>query len=481
MTLYLKYRPQTIEELDLESVREQLKKIVASGSLPHAFLLSGPKGIGKTSAARIMAKIINCENPKGGEPCNKCKSCQEIAKGTSLDVIEIDAASNRGIDDIRSLKENIMLAPSSSPKKIYIVDEAHMLTLEAANAFLKTLEEPPEHVVFILATTDPQKLPETVRSRLIPVNFKKASDSEIERQIKRVAEGEKINIDKEAIKKISKIADGSFRDAVKALEQLVVSEGKKITSESVDKFAVNGNLHKMEDFMVIIEKKDPAEILSFISKLVSDGVSLRNVVDSLIEKTREKILEKESIHLIELLIEAKSRMKDAFIPELPLEIALVKYCSNSGVRDNQPEDGELKENPAKGSGNPASKPEVKISISAGEKVNDDVWKRILMVAKGKNTTIEALLRAAEPLGYDGHSLTLGVYYKFHKEKLEAMANKKTLEDVVAEIFGNPVEVVYTLTERKHEAPSEPVLTDTRELTANRDKDIISAAKEIFGQ
>ncbi|MBU2036468.1 DNA polymerase III subunit gamma/tau, partial [Patescibacteria group bacterium] len=165
-TYYLKYRPQTIEQLDIKEIRESLSKILKSGKIPHAFLFSGPKGTGKTSAARILAKIVNCEKPKvKGVPCNKCDQCKSITNGNNIDVIELDAASNRGIDDIRALREAVKLSAAKAQKKVYIIDEAHMLTLEASNALLKTLEEPPSHVIFILATTNPEKLIGTIRSR----------------------------------------------------------------------------------------------------------------------------------------------------------------------------------------------------------------------------------------------------------------------------------------------------------------------------
>ena len=483
MTLYLKYRSQTIDELDLESVREQLKKIVASGNIPHGLLFSGPKGSGKTSAARILAKIINCERrTKDDEPCNKCQSCLEIARGNNLDVIEIDAASNRGIDDIRSLKENIMLAPSRSSKKIYIVDEAHMLTLEASNAFLKTLEEPPEHVIFILATTEPLKLPETVRSRLVSISFQKGTEPEIERQLTRGAKGEKIEIEKDAIKKIAKIADGSFRDAIKAFEQTVLSGNKKISGDLVDKFVFTQSTFKVEDFTEIIQKKNAAQILAFIKKLVDEGISTKTVIDSLIEESRARILEGDSIHLIELLIEARGRLKDSFIAELPLEIALVKYCSGNTKIEEKSMKSEVKTENRSSKIDQTSTPKEVIHFNRQTSINSDVWAKILVNAKAKNTTIEALLRAAEPLGYDGHSLTLGVYYKFHKERLEALPNKRTLEEVITGIFGNPVEVVYTLTEKKQEPKIEPILpVGEASLTDAKDNDIISAAKEIFGQ
>src|SRR3972149_5898243 len=198
MTFYLKYRPQKLEELDIAPVRESLKNVVSSGQIPHAFLFSGPKGTGKTSAARILAKILNCEK-KGKEPCNKCDQCLSITKGSNIDVIELDAASHRGIDDVRALRDAVKLSPARARRKVYIIDEAHMLTTEASNALLKTLEEPPSHVNFILATTNPEKLIETIRSRATSVSFRKAASDEIVNSLGRIVKGEKIKIEKDAL------------------------------------------------------------------------------------------------------------------------------------------------------------------------------------------------------------------------------------------------------------------------------------------
>lgn len=492
MTLYLKYRPQKIDELDLENVREQLKKIVASKDLPHAFLFSGPKGAGKTSTARILAKIVNCQElGKDYEPCNKCQSCAEINRGSSLDVIEIDAASNRGIDDVRALKENIMLAPSSSSKKLYIVDEAHMLTTEAANALLKTLEEPPDHVIFILATTDPQKLPETVRSRLVNINFKKANLDEISRQIERVSKGEGLTVEKDAVALISKASDGSFRDAVKILEQLQILGLKKISAVDVEKYLKSGSDFNVDELLSLIKKKDLKKALHYVTQLSENGVSMRLVVDSLIEKTRESITEAESVHLIELLIEARMRMKDGILPELPLEIALSKFLRSrntisvqpdskkedvaeeeeAGVSDQKTEEKDDSQKEVTKSTNDES---ASFDDNNKTSVDDSHWKQILVMAKARNTSVEALLRAAEPIGFDGSRLKLGVYYKFHKERLEVSQNKMILEEVASKVLGDKVNVIYELTEKKFTpTPSKPLTTDN-------DKDIISTAKEIFG-
>src|SRR3990167_11242532 len=187
MVFYRKYRPQKIEELDSKEVREKLYNVLESSSVPHAFLFTGSKGLGKTSTARIVAKVLNCEKKtKGIEPCNKCEQCVSITNGTNMDILEIDGASNRGIDEIRDLREKVKLSPMSATRKVYIIDEVHMLTQEAFNALLKTLEEPPSHVVFILCTTEPHKVPGTIISRCLRIQFKRATEEELVRSFGKI-------------------------------------------------------------------------------------------------------------------------------------------------------------------------------------------------------------------------------------------------------------------------------------------------------
>ncbi|MFO8164120.1 MAG: DNA polymerase III subunit gamma/tau [Thermodesulfobacteriota bacterium] len=229
-----KWRPQIFEEVvGQEHITETLKNALLSNRLAHAYLLSGTRGVGKTSVARIFAKALNCQDRQGGNPCNKCTACIEITNGSSVDVQEIDGASNRGIDEIRNLRENIRYLPSSGTFRIYIIDEVHMLTLPAFNALLKTLEEPPEHVKFIFATTEAHKVPVTILSRCQRFDFKRIPIVKIEEQIKTIVQKEGINISDASIAMISKKAEGSMRDAESLLDQVVSFAGNNVKNEQI--------------------------------------------------------------------------------------------------------------------------------------------------------------------------------------------------------------------------------------------------------
>ncbi len=353
MVLYRKYRPQKISELDSVEVKERLAKILSSSYIPHAFLFAGPKGTGKTSAARIVAKALNCEKIKIKnqelrvkhetiEPCNTCETCVAITEGRHLDVIEIDAASNRGIEEIRDLRDKIKLAPVSAKTKIYIIDEVHMLTNEAFNALLKTLEEPPPHAVFILATTEVEKLPETIVSRSCFIRFHKATLAEIVSCLKRVVSGENIKITDEFLTLIAASSDGSFRDGTKILEQ-VVSEDIK-DKETLLRL-LGKNTQKARRFLQVLAKKDITLILSNIEKLAEEGVNTRFLVTDILEHlhkilvasygvSEEQVLKedigmfekKEIVFLIKLFSRVYAELRNASIAYLPLEVAAVEWC-----------------------------------------------------------------------------------------------------------------------------------------------------------
>jgi len=474
MTFYLKYRPQTIDELDLESVRKQINALVSNiENLPHAFLFAGPRGTGKTSAARILAKALNCDGlvktKNGPEPCNKCESCRAIATSRSMDVIELDAASNRGIDDIRLLRENINLSPSSGRKKVYILDEAHMLTTEASNAFLKTLEEPPEHAIFILATTEPRKLPDTVRSRLTVVEFRKASNEEIKRSLARVIKGENLDVEKGAVEIIAFRADGSLRDAVKILESLSFS-GKKITKKMVEDSFVTASF-RPDALLSLILEKDVKNALSMVANYSESGGRIKDLIDDLQSLLREKLINEPSaeiMSLIRALFDARANIAKSYSEDLPLELAIVEWANkNLKNIESLPQDDELKSSKKKETFiNQLNK-----KISQKE-IDPEIWNRILAESKSKNISLEALLRAAKPLGVSGNTLNIAVYYSFHKERLETEQYRRLFEKVVEDVLEiAPARVVCTL----EEPPS------NASLTAVGEPSIIKTAEELFGE
>jgi len=470
MTLYLKYRPQNLDELDSKSVRESLKKIFSSGRVPHAFLFAGPKGTGKTSAARIVAKLLNCEAKR--VPCDKCEQCISIMKGNNIDVVEIDAASHGLVDDIRALRDVAKLSPAKAKKKIYIIDEAHMLSPAGSNALLKILEEPPRHVVFILATTNPEKLIATIRSRTTEIPFNKATPEEIEHSLGAVIKGEKIKIDKDTLALIVKKSSGSYRDAVKALEQYSL-EGPSFLQKLM--------FSNVEDFVDKLFQKNLRASLEDVKKTVEAGVSMEDFTKEIFAYLQVKLLEEgrnkqELIDLIELILDASRQIADSPIEELPLEIAIIKWCG---------EGSNLEEDAPNQSGNEVNKSTDKKVVTAKAKdqgvkstnsnLSDEIWRSILATVRPVNASIEALLRAARPVGFDGSTLTLGVFYKFHKERLEDGNHRRILEDVCAQVIGGQVRVTCVLTE----PPVKPVEQETV-LTEGKDQDIIKAAEEIFG-
>jgi len=494
-TYYLKYRPQKVSELDLASVRESLEKILKSKKIPHAFLFSGPKGTGKTSAARIVAKAINCVGKrKNFEPCGKCDVCQEITNGSSLDLIEIDAASNRGIDDIRSLREKIKLSPVKCRFKVYIIDEAHMLTTEAFNALLKTLEEPPAHVVFILCTTEPEKLPETIISRCLQIKFQKAKKDEVVNSLKRVVKGEKLEVEKEVLAEISASAEGSFRDAQKILDQLSLANRKVSLKEAKKLLGKIEELQPDKLLLALAQKEVKAALLE-IDRVVNFGADLEVYTQSLLENLRWLLLNKagltvlemkeetllkemeskfekvDLLRLINLFTKAALEIKTSPIAQLPLELAVVEWCEGDGRAEFGKRLGESSDASPVPDGNRASVP-TKSGYGRRRRPNEDIasrlhspraikneggdnlkeilekWDELLAGVKPLNYSVEALLRATRPIKMDGHNLTLEVFYKFHKERLETDRCRLIVEEVASQLLGVPVQLKCILGEKK---------------------------------
>ena len=344
MVYYRKYRPQTISELDLPHVREKLSAILSSKELPHAFLFTGSKGLGKTSSARILAKAINCTDKKGIEPCNKCEACISITNGSNIDVLEIDAASNGGVEEIRTLREKVKYSSSTLKYKVYIIDEVHMLSTGAFNALLKTLEEPPSHVIFILATTELWKLPATVVSRAFQVLFEKPTNEEIVQSLERIVKGEKLQVEGKVIEAVASLSDGAFRDGAKLLEELVLSaKGEKITQDLFDAtFKTKRLSSEVLGLLNAYGKRDAKKALEIIARLHANGVDFKTVTERIVDHLRgllmlrngiessEKDVEELSLvdvkSLLELANEAYGELRLSIIPQLPLELLSVKFC-----------------------------------------------------------------------------------------------------------------------------------------------------------
>ncbi len=306
-----KYRPNDFDEIiDQEHIATTLKNAIEQDNIAHAYLFSGPRGIGKTSTARILAKALNCKNGPTKKPCNKCISCLEISAGKSMDVLEIDGASNRGIDEIRTLRENVKFAPSASKFKIYIIDEVHMLTTEAFNALLKTLEEPPAHVKFIFATTEPHKVLATILSRCQRFDFRRITVEGIIIKLKRLIKQEGITCEEEALYAIAKSADGSLRDAEVILDQLNSFSQGKVTLSAVS--SVLGLVSKKAVYD-IVDKLQPEYVsdnLMTLNALIQEGKDPMQIISAFIEHFRDMMLVKcQSEKLVTLPKEDKENIK----------------------------------------------------------------------------------------------------------------------------------------------------------------------------
>jgi DNA polymerase-3 subunit gamma/tau len=491
--LYRKYRPQSFDEVvGQEAVVRTLKNAIAGGQVRQAYLFAGPRGTGKTSMARILAKSLNCEQGPSATPDGTCHVCRAIAAGTSLDVIEMDAASQRGIDDIREIRDRVVLQPVEGRYKVYILDEAHQLTDAAWNALLKLIEEPPPHLVFVFCTTDLSKVLPTVRSRCQTFVFQRPRLQDLVTVLTRVAEGEGIDAPQQALSLIARAARGSFRDATSTLDQLSAATEKAITVQSV--LQLLGTVEEDALFRLcdLVIDRDTAGALTFIEELSEQGNDLGRLVSDLIEhlrhlmlvqhmgevpeslpvteETRERLRAQANqlgaptvIRLLDLLAVAVDDMRQGGDPRLPLELALVKVTRPAADLSRESIAYRLEQLESRGSvagpfeplaAEPAEREPVRVPATVGGGPPDveleqlqEAWARTIVPAIAeKSIPISAVLGEARPAELEDDTLTVEFPASagFHRQLAEDPKNVTLLRDALYEVTGRKLAIAFAV-------------------------------------
>ncbi len=497
-SIYRKWRPGFFEDIvGQKHITRTLMNAIKLNRIAHAYIFSGPRGVGKTTTARILAKALNCQEGPTDHPCNKCNQCIRINNGQSMDVVEIDGASNRGIDEIRELRSKIGFAPAEGKYKVYIIDEVHMLTNEAFNALLKTLEEPPSQVLFIFATTAPHKVPNTILSRCQCFNFRRISIDEIVEKLKKIIEEDKLNIDLPSLRLIAESATGSMRDAESILDQVISFSENKVTYEDVKELL---GIIPQKLFLQLtraIANQDTKEGLELIDKLVKEGVDLHQFVQDMIvyihklslikilgnnsnyssmpeEENSDQLLElaaaidkKIMIDTIEELNKIEDKIKYHHYPWILLELLVVKMTQNKNENQkkesadkpivNKKETAEKKREESFHKGN--KKKEAQSSKKASKSNNNDqgkcqfneIWPKVLSRVKSERISLHAFLTANSEVYIEGNQLMIGFHHDclFHKESLEKRENREKVEAILSEEANFKIKINCFITENNN--------------------------------
>ncbi|HKF16095.1 MAG TPA: DNA polymerase III subunit gamma/tau [Candidatus Dormibacteraeota bacterium] len=487
-TLYRKYRSQSFGDLvGQEATSRALQGAIATDRVAHAYLFSGTRGTGKTTTARLLAKAINCmrRGPGTAEPCNECESCLQVQSGSALDLIEIDAASNRGIDEIRDLREKVNLAPALGRKKVYIIDEAHMLTTEAFNALLKTLEEPPEHVVFVLCTTDANKVPLTVLGRCQQFVFRRFSDEQIVGRLGKVASGEGIVVEPSALALIANVAQGSMRDAIGMLDQLVpLADGPISLGAARDLLGI-ADPAQLNGLLDMILAGRAAEALDSLGRIYEGGGELRQVVRGLMERCRDQLVAaieardtqaRDTLSaVLDSLLHLDGEVRRHAEPRFLVEATLVRLAVEAQALSARSEPVASLEQPApivtsSSAARPAPVTAVGSEIGP-DRSAEDGWRRIL---ESLNPQTRAYFRAARA-ELDGDRLVLTFPYSFHHKR--AVETAQQVEPLVKSWLGVSARMHLQLQESAPAAAS-PQATAAPALAPEEDPVIKAAERKL---
>ena len=513
--LYRKWRPQTFDEVvGQEHVVRTLRNALTSGRIHHAYLFAGPRGTGKTTTARLLAKAVNCLAPDDQRPCNACAICEAVNERRLLDLIEIDAASNTGVDDVRELRERVGFRPNEARYKVYVIDEVHMLSNAAFNALLKTLEEPPSHAIFVLATTEPHKIPATVLSRCQRFDFRRIPVNKMVDRLEWLTEQEHIQADREALMLIARQATGSMRDAESLIDQLASYDGKGITVAEVRAALGAGASETVMQVVDALARRDVSQGLGAINIAVDEGADPRQFARQMVEHLRALLLMclKSGIipdhvsddmrprldeqaaafspqalaRAVRLFNQAAAEAKGGWQPQLPLEMAFIEAVlalepESTGPGDQSPRDVPRTPPPApRSTPSPKSRPAPARSARAvpsqpapavqepeqtysspvpapgdGSLTPETLrsrWPDFLNALRPRNLSLEALMRSCEPVGVEGDVVLLGFAHNFHRSKVEEEHNKRMVEDVLSSLVGQRTSVRCILAGQERPAP-----------------------------
>jgi DNA polymerase-3 subunit gamma/tau len=468
--LYREWRPKTFKEVvGQEHITRTLRNALAADRAAHAYIFTGPRGTGKTSVAKILARAVNCEKGAAQEPCSTCSVCHAIANGTCMDVIEIDAASNRGIGEIRDLREKVKYSPIDCRMKVYIIDEVHMLTPEAFNALLKTLEEPPEHAMFVLATTEPHRVPPTILSRCQRFDFHRLSEAEIRQRLADVAARIGVSVSDGAMETIARRAEGSLRDALGLLDQCAVYAEGDVKRDDVLEVLGRVGRNVVYQLAEAIGRGDVASALGQIDLFARQGVDLGQFLEDLRDHFRDllvllsvrdpaglvdlsseddalyreqaRVFGKERIwSALDLLSKAGGEIRFSGRPQLWLELFAVRLCHARGYEEETActampcQEKPKKAGPAKARADGSSPGSVTLDTVEG------VWQEVMLQARKLHAPLQALLLDAKPTAVEGETLVLCFRTAFHKGAMERASNARMLGDILESMVGQRLKI-----------------------------------------